>query len=115
MKVEGESKHPAPQRPPTGSADPVGPAGTQDPLSKCPLPVELAFLGKLNRRNVVRVGALYSVICWLILEPVHVVFHMLEVPAWANRLVILVMAVGLPAVLIFAWAYEITPAGLKPS
>jgi len=115
MKVEGESKHPASQRPPAGGADAVGPTGTQDPLSQRPRPVELSFLGKLNRRNVVRVGALYLVISWLILEPVHVVFHMLEVPAWANRLVILVMAVGLPAVLIFAWAYEITPAGLKPS
>ena len=51
----------------------------------------------------------------MILDPVHVVFHMLEVPAWANRLVIILMAIGLPAVLLFAWVYEITPEGLKPT
>ena len=50
-----------------------------------------------KQRNVFRVAVLYLVVCWLILEPVHVVFHMLEVPAWANRLVVMLMAVGFPA------------------
>jgi len=49
---------------------------------------ELPFLKELNRRNVVRVAILYLLFCWLILDPVHVIFHMLEVPTWANRLVI---------------------------
>src|SRR5260370_34747914 len=40
---------------------------------------------------------------------------MLEVPAWANRLVVILMAIGFPAVLLFAWVYEITPEGLKPT
>ena len=62
-----------------------------------------------------RVAILYLVVCWLILEPVHVIFHMLEVPVWANRLVIILMALGFPAVTIFAWVYEITPEGLKPT
>jgi TolB-like protein/Tfp pilus assembly protein PilF len=62
---------------------------------------------------VIRVGILYLVVCWVILDPVHVVFHMLEVPAWANRLVVILMAIGFPAVLLFAWVYEITPEGLK--
>src|SRR5262249_42603577 len=70
---------------------------------------------QLKQRNVFRVAALYLVVSWLILEPVHVVFHMLEVPTWANRLVIMLLAVGFPAVLIFAWVYEITPEGLKPT
>jgi TolB-like protein len=70
---------------------------------------------QLKQRNVFRVAALYLVVCWLILEPVHVVFHMLEVPVWANRLVVMLMAVGFPAVVIFAWVYEITPEGLKPT
>ena len=43
------------------------------------------------------------------------IFHMLEVPVWANRLVIILMALGFPAVTIFAWVYEITPEGLKPT
>jgi TolB-like protein len=68
---------------------------------------------QLKQRNVFRVAVLYLVVCWLILDPLHVVFHMLDVPAWANRLVVVLMAIGFPAVLIFAWVYEITPQGLK--
>ncbi|TLZ50468.1 MAG: tetratricopeptide repeat protein [Gammaproteobacteria bacterium] len=70
---------------------------------------------QLKQRNVFRVAVLYLVVCWLILDPVHVVFHMLDVPIWADRLVIMLMAVGFPAVVIFAWVYEITPEGLKPT
>jgi adenylate cyclase len=77
--------------------------------------IEFKFFEELKQRNVVRVALLYFVACWLILDPVHVVFHMLEVPAWANRLVLILMAIGLPAVLLFAWAFEITPEGLKPT
>src|SRR5216684_3251372 len=77
--------------------------------------IDFRFLEQLKHRNIIRVAILYLVACWLILDPVHVVFHMLEVPAWANRLVIVLMAVGFPAVLLFAWVYEITPEGLKPT
>jgi adenylate cyclase len=77
--------------------------------------IEIKFLEELKKRNVVRVVLLYLVVCWLILEPTHVVFHMLEVPSWANRLVLILMAIGVPAVVVFAWAFEITPEGLKPT
>jgi TolB-like protein/Flp pilus assembly protein TadD len=70
---------------------------------------------KLKQRNVFRVGALYLVVSWLILDPVHVVFHMLDVPVWADRLVVVLIAVGFPAALVFAWVYEVTPEGLKPT
>jgi TolB-like protein/tetratricopeptide (TPR) repeat protein len=70
---------------------------------------------QLKQRNVIRVGVLYLVVCWLILDPVHVLFHMLDIPVWANRLVVILMAAGFPAVLVFAWVYEITPEGLKPT
>jgi adenylate cyclase len=77
--------------------------------------VHFRLFEQLKQRNVFRVAALYLVVCWLILEPVHVVFHMLDVPVWATRLVLLVMAIGFPAAVIFAWVYEITPEGLKPT
>jgi TolB-like protein/tetratricopeptide (TPR) repeat protein len=77
-----------------------------------PLP-HLRLFEQLKQRNVFRVAALYLVVCWLILEPVHVVFHMMDVPLWADRLVIMIMAVGFPAAVIFAWVFEITPEGLK--
>jgi len=109
--------------------EPLGPVPAQPggPEAVAPIPappshghghhphIEFKFFEELKHRNVVRVAVLYLLACWLILDPVHVVFHMLEVPAWANRLVVVLMAVGLPAVLLFAWAFEITPEGLKPT
>jgi hypothetical protein len=77
--------------------------------------VHFRVFEQLKQRNVFRVTVLYLVVCWLILDPVHVVFRMLDVPIWADRLVIVLMAVGFPAVVIFAWVYEITPEGLKPT
>ena len=76
-------------------------------------PIKFRFLEELKRRNVFRVAILYLIACWVILEPTHVVFHMLEVPEWANRLVILLMVIGFPLVLLFSWVYEVTPGGLK--
>jgi hypothetical protein len=72
---------------------------------------------QLTQRNVFRVAALYLVVCWLILEPVHVVFHMLDVPGWANRLVVMIMAVGFPAAVIFGRGRSARGAevGIKPS
>jgi hypothetical protein len=77
--------------------------------------IELRFLDELKRRNVVRVAILYLIACWLILEPTHVVFHMLEAPVWAHRLVLILMPLVLPAAMLFAWVYEITADGLKPT
>src|SRR6516164_6534277 len=77
--------------------------------------LHLPVFEQLKQRNVFRVAVLYLVVCWLVLDPVHVVFHMLDVAIWANRLVVMLMAVGFPAVVIFAWVYEITPEGLKPT
>src|SRR5215475_11726698 len=91
------------------SSDAVVGAHGKDSLMHFPL------FEQLKRRNVFRVAALYLVVSWLILEPVHVVFHMLDVPVWANRLVLMFMAIGFPAAVIFAWVYEITPEGLKPT
>jgi TolB-like protein/tetratricopeptide (TPR) repeat protein len=88
--------------------------GEVGPHAHHPL-LHLPIFEQLKQRNVFRVAVLYLVVCWLILDPVHVVFHMLDFPIWANQLVVMLMAVGFPAVLIFAWVYEITPEGLKPT
>jgi len=88
--------------------------GEVGPHAHHPL-LHLPIFEQLKQRNVFRVAVLYLVVCWLILDPLHVVFHMLDVPVWANRLVLMLMAVGFPAVVIFAWVYEITPEGLKPT
>ena len=111
---------PAPTGPPTTVQPPPGGTTDSAPHNSRHVhahhsAIQFQFLEQLKHRNVIRVGILYLVVCWLILDPVHVLFHMLEVPLWANRLVVILMAVGFPAVLLFAWVYEITPEGLKPT
>jgi TolB-like protein len=88
--------------------------GEVGPHAHHPL-LHLPVFEQLKQRNVFRIAVLYVVVCWLILDPLHVIFHMAGVPEWVNRLVLIVMAVGFPAVVIFAWVYEITPEGLKPT
>jgi adenylate cyclase len=73
------------------------------------------FLERLKRRNVGRVAILYIVVCYVILEPFEMFFHLLDLPAWTGRTVVLLMVLGFPAALLFAWIYEITPEGIKPA
>ena len=71
------------------------------------------FLEELKRRNVVRVGLAYLVVAWLVLQMGEVVFDLLEVPTWAGKLLIAFLLLGLPIALFFAWAFELTPEGIK--
>ena len=73
------------------------------------------FLEELKRRNVGRVAILYLVIGYLILEVFGVFVHLLELPAWVGRSLVLLMVIGFPIALLIAWIYEITPEGLKPT
>lgn len=77
--------------------------------------VQLRVLERLKQHNIGRVVVLYIGVCWFILDPIHVVFHMLGVPEWANRLVVVAMGLGFPVALLTAWIYHITPAGLPAS
>ena len=60
-----------------------------------------------------RVGIAYVVASWVILQIVDVIAPILELPAWAPKLIFVILAIGLVPALIFAWAYELTPEGLK--
>ncbi|MCH8071387.1 MAG: tetratricopeptide repeat protein [Proteobacteria bacterium] len=72
-----------------------------------------AIWGELKRRNVVRVAVAYAVVSWLILQLTNVLMPLLGLPEWVDRLVFLLLVVGFPLALIFAWAFELTPEGLK--
>jgi TolB-like protein/Tfp pilus assembly protein PilF len=72
-----------------------------------------SFFSELKRRNVYKVAAAYAVVGWLIVQVATQVFPFLEIPNWAIRLVILLIAIGFPIALIIAWAFELTPEGLK--
>ncbi len=79
------------------------------------LPIQLPFLEKIKQRHVGRVAILYLVVGYLVLEVFGVFVHLLALPEWVGRGVVIVVALGFPVALLFAWAYEITPEGIKPS
>jgi hypothetical protein len=72
-----------------------------------------SFFAELKRRNVYKVAIAYAVIAWLLMQIATQVFPFLEIPNWAIRLVIMLLALGFPIAVIIAWAFELTPEGLK--
>jgi TolB-like protein len=72
-----------------------------------------SFFAELKRRNVYRVAISYAVVAWLLMQIATQIFPFLEIPNWAIRLVIMLLALGFPIALILAWAYELTPEGIK--
>ncbi len=68
---------------------------------------------ELKRRNVFRVGVAYAVASWVLLQVVDVITPVLDLPAWAPKLIFVILAIGLVPALLFAWAFEMTPEGLK--
>src|ERR1043165_2013603 len=74
---------------------------------------ERNFFAELKRRNVYKVAVAYAVVGWLLIQIATQVFPFLEIPNWIVRLVIAVVAIGFPIALIIAWAFELTPQGIK--
>src|SRR2546425_11309031 len=72
-----------------------------------------AFFGELKRRNVYKVAVAYAIVGWLLVQVATQVFPFLEIPNWVVRLVIVLVATGFPIALIIAWAFELTPEGIK--
>ena len=73
----------------------------------------MRFFEELKRRNVFRVGIAYTVVAWLTAQVVDLVLENFGAPAWFMRSLLVVLAAGLPLALVFAWAFEMTPEGLK--
>ncbi len=71
------------------------------------------FFTELKRRNVYKVAVAYAVVAWLLIQIATQVLPFFEIPNWAIRLVVLTIAIGFPISLIIAWAFELTPEGLK--
>ena len=72
-----------------------------------------SFFAELKRRNVYKVAVAYAVVSWLLIQIATQVFPFFEIPNWTVRLVVLLIAIGFPIALIIAWAFELTPEGLK--
>jgi TolB-like protein/Tfp pilus assembly protein PilF len=73
----------------------------------------MSFWRELMRRNVVKVGAAYAIVAWLLLQVATNAFPALQLPAWTVTFVTVLLLIGFPIALIFAWAYELTPEGIK--
>ena len=71
------------------------------------------FFNELKRRNVFKVGVVYTVASWLLLQIVDLVLENINAPDWVMQVFMLALAIGFPIVLIAAWALELTPDGIK--
>ena len=71
------------------------------------------FFGELKRRNVYKVAVAYIVAGWALSQGIAQVFPVFDVPNWVVRLIVALLIIGFPIALIFAWAFEITPEGVK--
>src|SRR5207253_676233 len=71
------------------------------------------FFAELKRRNVYKVAVAYAIVGWLLVQIATQVFPFLEIPTWVVRLVIVLVAAGFPIALVIAWAFELTPEGIK--
>ena len=71
------------------------------------------LLEELQRRNVIRVGIAYLVAAWVLLQIADLVLENIGAPDWVMQTLMLVLALGFPPALLFAWAFELTPEGIK--
>ncbi len=71
------------------------------------------FFAELKRRHVYKVAIAYGVVAWLLMQVASQIFPFFEIPNWAVRLVVLLLIIGFPVALILAWAFELTPEGIK--
>jgi TolB-like protein/Tfp pilus assembly protein PilF len=73
----------------------------------------LSFFKELKRRNVFKVGIAYAVTTWVLLQLTDVVAGIMVLPDWAPKLILLMLVIGFVPALILAWAFELTPEGIK--
>jgi TolB-like protein/DNA-binding winged helix-turn-helix (wHTH) protein/Tfp pilus assembly protein PilF len=73
----------------------------------------MSLVAELKRRNVFRVGVAYGIVAWLLVEMASVVLPALHLPDWALTLLVVLVVAGFPLALIVAWAFELTPEGIK--
>src|SRR2546429_2177622 len=71
------------------------------------------FFAELKRRNVYKVAIAYAVIAWLLIQAGSILFPTFEAPGWVMKVFVTVVAAGFVIALIVAWAFEMTPQGMK--
>ena len=73
----------------------------------------MSLFAELRRRNVFRVAVAYSVTAWLVAQVAELALENFGAPEWVMKTLLLFLALGLPLAIVFAWAFELTPEGLR--
>jgi TolB-like protein len=71
------------------------------------------FFAELKRRNVYKVAIAYAVVAWLLIQVGSILFPTFEAPGWVMKVFVTIVAAGFPIALVIAWAFEMTPEGMK--
>ena len=71
------------------------------------------FFSELKRRNVYKVAVAYAVVAWLLIQAASILFPTFDAPPWGMKVFVAVIVLGFPIALVFSWAFEITPEGIK--
>ena len=71
------------------------------------------FFAELKRRNVYKVAVAYAVVAWLLIQAASILFPTFDAPAWVMKAFVVLIVLGFPVALILAWAFELTPEGIK--
>jgi TolB-like protein/Flp pilus assembly protein TadD len=71
------------------------------------------FFAELKRRNVYKVAVAYAVVAWLLIQAASILFPTFDAPGWVMKVFVTAVAAGFPIALILAWAFELTPEGIK--
>ena len=71
------------------------------------------LFAELKRRNVYKVAVAYAVVAWVLIQAASIFFPAFDAPPWVMKIFIIVIIFGFPVALIFSWAFEITPEGIK--
>lgn len=75
----------------------------------------MSFFGELRRRNVFKVGAAYAVVAWLLIQIAGTLLPTFGAPAWVVPVFSAVIILGFPVAVLLAWAFELTPSGVRPT
>jgi hypothetical protein len=73
----------------------------------------MSLFGELKRRNVFKVAAAYVIVAWLVMQVAEVMGPALRLPDWAISFVAFILILGFPVAMVLAWAFELTPEGLR--
>jgi TolB-like protein/Flp pilus assembly protein TadD len=71
------------------------------------------FFTELKRRNVYKVAAAYGIVGWLVIQAASILLPTFEAPSWVMKVIVMAVVLGFPVAAILAWAFELTPEGIK--